>query len=93
MNNVVIAIENFGLISDKPLQILERAGLRIIVDENFSKIKCKENDISMENVNYIIAGVESYDSNFLQHTGQLRCISRVGVGVDNIDLKQLLRWV
>ena len=60
MNNVAIAIENFRLISDKPLQILERAGLRIIVDENFKwKIKCKENDISMENVNYIIAGVES----------------------------------
>ena len=34
----------------------------------------------------MIAGLEIYDAGVLEHLKKLRCISRCGVGVDNIDL-------
>jgi D-3-phosphoglycerate dehydrogenase / 2-oxoglutarate reductase len=36
----------------------------------------------------IIAGVEPYDAYVLAHLPNLRCISRCGVGTDNIDLEK-----
>ncbi len=36
----------------------------------------------------VIAGVEPYDDYVLDNLPKLRCISRCGVGIDNIDLKK-----
>ena len=41
----------------------------------------------LRDIDYIIAGLEPYDADFFANCPKLKCISRVGVGTDNINLE------
>ena len=50
------------------------------------KMKHQEIIDLAKDVNYIIAGTETYDKRLLNKLTNLKIISRVGVGLDNIDI-------
>lgn len=59
-----------------------------IVYVNSSGLRLPENELisAIRNADFVIAGTESFSKNVLEMSPNLKAISRVGVGIDNIDV-------
>ncbi len=88
--NVFISTTTFGVYSKAPLKELRKYGIRHFL--NPFKRKLSEHEIKsiLKKKNYtgLIAGTEALNAKVLSFAPSLRVISRVGVGLDNIDLKR-----
>ncbi|MFH1283576.1 MAG: phosphoglycerate dehydrogenase [bacterium] len=84
---VLIALQTFSEYSNEPLKLIKNSGVEIV----FNKLKHRlnrEEIVSLgSDADGIIAGVEPYDKEVLGRLPKLKCISRCGVGIDNIDLE------
>ncbi len=86
MKKVLTSPSSFGQISTEPFNLLKQNGFSPINNPHGRKLK--ENEI-IELGNdcvAVIAGVENFSKNVLDSLPKLKCISRVGVGLDSIDL-------
>ena len=86
MKNIFITTTTFCQFSKAPIKLLSERGFEITFNENNKKLeysKLKKNIFKFDGV---IAGTEKYDSRMLDAAKNLKVISRVGVGLDNIDL-------
>lgn len=84
---ILIAPSSFGEISDLPNKLLETSGFSIIKNPYGRKLTESEVvDLAKDCVG-IIAGLEPLNSNVINKLPRLRCISRVGVGMDNVDIE------
>jgi D-3-phosphoglycerate dehydrogenase len=83
---VLIALQSFAEYSTLPLTLLQNAGVDLIVNKLRHRLNQTEIIELGRACEGIIAGVEPYDENVLHNLDQLKCISRCGVGVDNIAL-------
>lgn len=83
-----ISTTTFAEHSDEPLKLLKDAGISYTLNPFNRKITEAEiKDILKENDYWgLIAGTESLTQRVLQEAKALRVISRVGAGIDNIDL-------
>jgi D-3-phosphoglycerate dehydrogenase len=83
---ILISTYPFATTGKKPLEILENSGHELI--HNPFKRRLKTGDINdlIENVDAIIAGTEPYPNDALKNAKKLKVISRVGIGLDNLDL-------
>lgn len=72
---------NLGLLADA-----SQYGLEVIRNPTGSELDYKQHSGLFSQVDYIIAGLEQYDRNFFSNFKNIKCISRVGVGVDSIDV-------
>jgi D-3-phosphoglycerate dehydrogenase len=86
MKTVLIAIDQYAQNSDKPIKELKNAGIDVIRNDTGKPLRFDEYPDLFQTADYIIAGLEAYDAQTLSKCPNLRCISRVGVGTDNIDL-------
>src|SRR4029077_3172409 len=85
---IFIALSTFGEITKEPIKILEKSRLDFSLN-NLSRRLVAEEIIQMAgDCNGIIAGVEPYDDRVLENLKNLQCISRCGVGIDNISIKK-----
>ncbi len=84
---VVITPSSFGQVSSKPLEELKQYFDDIVINNTGKKIPSSDVVNFYDNTQYSIAGLEDLSSNILSHLPNLRVISRVGIGLDNIDLK------
>jgi len=86
---IFISTSTFGEYNQEPLVILRKEG--IAFDLNPLKRKLTESEISgfLNKGGYtgLLAGTEPLTKNLLGNSKSLRVISRVGVGMDNVDLK------
>ena len=86
MNRIFVATSNFSVNSNQPLTLLEKHGLNI----NLNPLNCKltTDDLIQyaSDSSGIIAGTELYTPRVFEHLKDLKVISRLGVGIDNIDL-------
>jgi D-3-phosphoglycerate dehydrogenase len=83
---ILTSPSSFGQIATKPLELLTDAGFEIINNPFGRKLTEDEViDIGKECVG-IVAGVESLSVRVIDALPNLKCISRVGIGMDNIDL-------
>ena len=82
---VFIATTTFGVFSDKPIDLLKKNGFKIFL--NKKKRKLTENEIKqcVNDCDAVIAGTENYSKTVINSLPKLKVISRVGVGIDNID--------
>ena len=86
MNKILTSPSSFGKISPEPFNILKNNGFQVINNPYGRKLTESEVvNLAKECVG-IVAGVEPLNENVLSQLKQLKCISRVGVGMDNIDL-------
>jgi len=85
--NIYIALSTFAEFGNKPIDILESKNFSIL--RNLTKKRLNQSQIieQAENADGIIAGVEPYTKSVIDKLPNLKCISRAGVGVDNIDLE------
>lgn len=86
MNKIYVALSSFSDFSFEPKTLLESHGYQIIYNETGKRLT-KDQLLSLDaDISGFIAGLELYDKDVLNYFGQLKCISRCGVGIDNVDL-------
>lgn len=86
MNKVLLSPSSFGQLSSGPIELLKTNGFEIIENpfgRRLTELEVKE---LLKDCVGLVAGVEPLTSEVLRYSQKLKCISRVGVGIDNIDL-------
>lgn len=85
---VLIATSNFSKFSKKPIEILHKNNCEIIKNPFERKMTSNEIISLGKNIDGVIAGTEEYNKKLLNELKNLKIISRVGVGLDSIDIKE-----
>jgi D-3-phosphoglycerate dehydrogenase / 2-oxoglutarate reductase len=86
MKKILITPSSFGQCGYEPLDILRKAGYDAKKNPYGRKLTEDETIELSHDVVGIIAGVENYNKNVLDNIHTVKCISRVGVGMDSIDI-------
>ena len=87
MSKVLITTVPFGDKNRLPLEMLEEANIEYLI--NPLKTKLNENQLIdlVSDFDVIIAGTEPITSRVMDHATNLKMISRVGIGLDSVDLQ------
>ena len=72
--------------SSSNLELLESKGYEIKINTFGKKITYDQTVDFLKDCDAVIAGTEKYDSLILSELKNLKLISRVGVGLDNVDM-------
>lgn len=83
---VLICTSKFAESGNEPLELLEARGISVLLNP-YKRTLTEDEVITLgKDCSGIISGSEPLNCRVLEALPCLRCISRVGVGVDNIDL-------
>ena len=85
---ILVALSSFGEFDDTPVRLLDESGFEYVLNPYGRRLKSEEIIELGKDCEGILAGLEPYDDHVLEHLPSLRCISRCGVGIDNISLKK-----
>lgn len=77
----------FGTTSRTPITLLEEAGIEYVINPLNRKIKPEEVLEYIKDCEYYIAGTEQITKATLDAAPNLKLISRVGVGIDNVPFE------
>ena len=86
MNKILTSPSSLGQISKEPFELLEKNGYEIINNPYGRKLTEDEVVEIAKDCIGIVAGVEPLTKKVMDALLNLRCISRVGVGMDSVDL-------
>ena len=86
-NKILISPSSFGQCGLEPMEILKNEDYNLILNPFGRKLTEDEVISIASDVVGIIAGVESLNRKVIDNLPNLKCISRVGVGMDNVDLE------
>ncbi|MBI1937718.1 MAG: hypothetical protein HYS25_06300 [Ignavibacteriales bacterium] len=87
-SKVLITTIPFGNINPLPLRLLESTpNLDYVINPIGRKLKEDELAELVTDFDIMIAGTEPITRKVLEHAKKLKLISRVGIGLDNVDLK------
>ena len=86
MRKILVSTTTFSQYSNEPIELLSSQGYDI--DHNQLGRKLTEEEIKNDVTAYdgILAGTETYSASVLTKAKNLKVISRLGVGLDNIDM-------
>ena len=84
---ILTSPSSFGKISAEPFRLLKEAGFNFINNPYGRKLTEDEVIKLASDCTGIVAGVETYNKKVLDKLVNLKCISRVGVGMDSVDLE------
>ena len=84
---ILIATFPFGISGKRPLELLQSTGWEIIHNPYGRRLKSGEIEKLIQEVDAVIAGTEPYPIQALKNS-RLKVISRVGIGLDNVPLKE-----
>jgi D-3-phosphoglycerate dehydrogenase len=82
---VLVALSTFAEYGQEPLDLLRKSGFSFVLNSSGQRLKEEEILVLAKDCDGIVAGVEPYTSQVLAELPQLKCISRCGVGTDNVD--------
>ena len=85
-SNIYVALSSFSPFSDAPLELLKKSGSEFTVNPFGRRLLKNEVIEQLQGFDGVVAGLEPYDTDVLSALPQLKCISRCGVGIDNINL-------
>ena len=83
---VLISTIPFGESNNLPIELLSIAGVDFIINPLNKKFTEEELIDYVKDVDVIIAGTEPITEKVLNHAPKLKLISRVGIGLDSVDL-------
>ena len=86
MKKIFVATSTFAQFSRKPVHVLKKEKLEIKFNHLSRKLSEEELIDQAKDATAIIAGPEKYSKNVFGSLNNLKVISRLGVGLDNIDL-------
>ena len=84
---ILVTPSSFGECGPKPIQLLEESGYEIQMNPNKRRLTSDEVVSLGSDCIGIIAGLEKLDADTLSRFANLRVVSRLGSGVDNVDLE------
>lgn len=84
---VLLATWPFGATGRKPLDLLEETGWKLVFNPHRRRLKLDEVGDLLKNIDAVIAGTEPYTAETLCNADRLKVISRVGIGLDSVDLQ------
>jgi len=84
---ILVTPSSFGECGPKPMQLLEESGYEIQMNPNKRRLTSDEVVSLGSDCIGIIAGLEKLDADTLSRFSNLRVVSRLGSGVDNVDLE------
>lgn len=85
MKNILIVTYPFGLCGDKPVKLLEQTGWKLHYSSLGRRLKGDEVRDMLQGMDAVIAGTEPYNKETIELADNLKVISRVGIGLDNVD--------
>ncbi len=85
---IYVALSTFAQSSHEPIELLKASGYRVEINQTGKRLDKAQVIAKVAGSSAVIAGLEPYDAEVLRALPGLQCISRCGVGVDNIDLKE-----
>jgi D-3-phosphoglycerate dehydrogenase len=83
---ILVALSTFAEYGKKPLVLLKESGYPFVLNPSGERLTAQGIIKLGADCQGIVAGVEPYTSQVLSELPKLKCISRCGVGIDNIDL-------
>lgn len=83
---VLVTTTSFGALDRKPIEILEQAGLECVLNPFGRRLKEEELARLVPEADFVIAGTEPITAAVMDRAPRLRLISRVGIGVEGVDL-------
>lgn len=86
MPKIYVSTFPFCIKSSLPLEMMKEAGLDVVVNSIGRKHTEEEMADLLQSYDGVIAGTESLSKYVLEKAEKLRFISRVGVGLDSVDL-------
>lgn len=86
MHKVLITTAPFGQFNKQPLQMLRRPDIEIISNPYERRLVEDELTELIKDVDIVIAGTELWTKKVIESANKLKLISRVGIGLDGIDL-------
>lgn len=86
MTRALITTVPFGDRNRLPLDILEAAGVEYVINPLARKLKEGELADMAKDFDVLIAGTEPITDRVMQAANKLKLISRVGIGLDSVDL-------
>lgn len=84
--NVLITTVPFADKNSFPLELLKGVGANFVINPIGRKLKEEELAELIGDFDILIAGTEPITANVLSRASKLKLISRVGIGLDNVDL-------
>lgn len=84
---VAVALSSFGSSDRRPLDMLTGSQVQLRLNESGRRLSTAEVTALAADATGVIAGLERYDDEVLRSLPRLRCISRCGTGLDNVDLE------
>ena len=86
MKKVLITTVPFGDKNRVPLEMLEEAGIEYLINPLGKKLHEEELASMISDFDVIIAGTEQITDDVMKNGKNLKLISRVGIGLDSVDL-------
>ena len=86
MTKVLITSVPFGEKNRFPIELLENAGIEYLINPLNKKLTEGQLSDMVTDFDAIIAGTEPITEKVMELAGKLKLISRVGIGLDSIDL-------
>ena len=85
--NVFVGTEIFSKLNSDPMDILLSEGFDVKLNPFNRQLNSMDYDkLNFESIDYIIAGIEPYNTTFFKEYPNIKVISRIGIGLDSIDL-------
>lgn len=84
---VLITTVPFGEVDKKPLELLEDAGIEYTINPLGRRLQSNELADLIEDFDALIAGTEPITAETIRRGKRLRLVSRVGIGLDSVDLR------
>ncbi len=85
-NVVAVSVSSFGAEDEAPLELLREAGARVVPNPHGRKLSEAEAAELLSDADGVIAGTEPLTADVIAGAPRLRVISRVGAGLENVDL-------
>ncbi len=83
---VLTSPSSIGQIDSMPYDLLEEHGYKVVKNPFGRKLSEEETIELGKDCVGIVAGVENLNAKVIDSLGNLKCISRVGVGMDSVDI-------
>ena len=85
-NKILTSVSSFAQLSTKPLELLNERGYEVTLNPYGRKLNQNELIELARSCVGIVAGLEDYSAEIIDSLPKLKCISRVGIGIDSIDI-------
>jgi D-3-phosphoglycerate dehydrogenase / 2-oxoglutarate reductase len=91
MFKVLITTVPFAKKNKLPLELLQKAGIEYLINPLNKKLTEDELTKMVSGFDVIIAGTENISKKVMENANKLKHISRVGIGLDSVDLLEAKR--